>query len=170
MYTLFEALHSHVLTKSTIFIYWICPYSIFKFVEGSLCTFGLKIIQFTIQSRCCIKKSYNHKPYSRFLKKVYESSYNAFSIIFHHIQGKAQKNPLKSYLGLTPNLVAILVIAKMHNLHDFFKFHLHQTQMPSQFQLRIIICHHCPQCNHITTIAIVAFTRVPFEFMSLPKK
>jgi hypothetical protein len=95
-----------------------------------------------IQYRCCIKKSYKHKPYLRFFLKVYESSYNAFSIIFHHIQGKAQKNPKKAYIGLTPNFMAILVIAKMHNLHDFFKFPLHQTQVLSQLQLKTIICHH----------------------------
>lgn len=67
--------------------------------------------------------------------------------------------------------MAILVIAKMHNLHEIFKFPLHQTQVLSQLQLRIIICHHWPQCNHTATFAIVACTRMPFGFMSLtPKK
>jgi hypothetical protein len=66
--------------------------------------------------------------------------------------------------------MAILVIAKMHNLHDVFNFFLYKTQVLSQLQLKTIICHHHPQCNHITTFAIVAFTRVPFGFMSLPKK
>ncbi len=81
---LFEAFHSYVLAKSTIFIYWICPYYIHNLLKGSCALLNWKQSKFVYTTKVLHEKFIILiNPIQNSPKKVYESSFNASWIILH---------------------------------------------------------------------------------------